>query len=71
MPPQLKQDTVYSDSIIYSRAYGDSTYLSNNPVMPLIGGQVKDTTIIKLADFPKSILLTLRKRSRGLIEYAL
>jgi hypothetical protein len=52
MPPQLKQDTVYSDSIIYSRAYGDSTYLSNNPVMPLIGGQVKDTSIIILADFP-------------------
>ncbi len=52
MPPQLKQDTVYSDSIIYSRAYGDSTYLSNIPVTPLVGGWVKDTTNIALTDFP-------------------
>jgi hypothetical protein len=52
MPPQLKQDTVYSDSILYSRGYGDSTYLSIIPVTPLIGGLVKDSTAITMTDFP-------------------
>ena len=52
MPPLSRQASVYSDTVLFCRGYGDTTFLAPQPAAPLIGDRSFDTTIVVIPGFP-------------------
>ncbi len=52
MPPLSIQVAVHSDTVLYCRGYGDTTFLAPQPAAALIGDRAYDTTTVSVPGFP-------------------